>query len=197
VDADELDAHIRALISRGDIERATERVLRAYGDELARYLLASVAVEADAHEAFSRMSEELWRSLPRFDGRCSVRTWCYMLARCAAVFVRSQPRHAREVLVSQIPSIQQAATKMWSTSIGDAVQVRAVYAEIRQELDDDEQTLLALRVDRNLAWHDIAVVLLGEGADDDALARKSSALRKQFERVKDRLRALAAERLDG
>jgi RNA polymerase sigma-70 factor (ECF subfamily) len=70
-----------------------------------------------------------------------------------------------------------------------------VYAEIRRELDDDDQILLVLRVDRNLAWRDIAIVLLGESARFDEIARKAATLRKQFERVKDRLRSLAAEKL--
>ena len=38
-------------------------------------------------------------------------------------------------------------------------------------------------------------VMLGELATDDDLTRKASALRKQFERLKERLRSLAAERL--
>jgi RNA polymerase sigma-70 factor (ECF subfamily) len=60
---------------------------------------------------------------------------------------------------------------------------------------EEDQTLLVLRVDRNLAWRDIAQVILGEDARPSDLTRKSTALRKQFERVKDRLRALAAQRL--
>ena len=50
-----------------------------------------------------------------------------------------------------------------------------------------------LRVDRDLNWLGIALVLLGESADADAGAvkRKGASLRKQFERLKE----LAAERL--
>jgi RNA polymerase sigma-70 factor (ECF subfamily) len=194
VETDELDARTRALIERGELERATERVLRAYGGELARWLCSILPVEADAQEAFSRMSEELWKSLPRFDGRCSVRTWCYMLARHAASRVRANPRNDRELLVSQIPSIQHAMTDAWSTSLVEAKRVRDVYAEIRSTLDDDDQTLLALRVDRDLSWREIAIVLLGEDAAADEVDKKAASLRKQFERVKERLKQLAAER---
>jgi RNA polymerase sigma-70 factor (ECF subfamily) len=194
MDADELDARIRALLARGEADRATEKILREYGDELARYLRSMCPSEADAQEAFSRMSEELWKSLARFDSRCSVRTWCYMLARHSAIYIRTRPRHERELLVSSIPSVQQAATEMWSHSLVDAVRARDVYAEIKQALDDDDQTLLALRVDRNLAWREIALVLLGEDASDSEVTRKSATLRKQFERVTERLRELAAQK---
>ncbi|HZJ66037.1 MAG TPA: hypothetical protein VFD36_21170, partial [Kofleriaceae bacterium] len=96
---------------------------------------------------------------------------------------------------SQIPSLQQAVTRIWNTSQREAARARDVYAEIRTELDDDDQTLLILRVDRNLAWRDIAQVLLGEDARPGELTRKAATLRKQYERVKVRLRELAADRL--
>jgi len=195
VDSDELDARTRALIDRGELERATELVLRAYGPELVRWLCSSLPSEADAHDAFSQTSEALWKSLRGFDGRCSVRTWCYMLARQAASRVRTQPRRDHELLVSQIPSLLHAMTHVWTASLGGAAQAREVYAEIRQTLDDDDRTLVALRVDRGLAWREIALILLGEGAADDELTRQAATLRKQFERVTQRLRELADERL--
>jgi RNA polymerase sigma-70 factor, ECF subfamily len=193
---DPRDAELRALITSGEHERATEEALRSYGPELVGWLCSILPTSADAHDAFSRMSEELWKSLRRFDGRCAVRTWCYMLARHAAARIRGRSGKRREVLVSQIPSLQQAVTRIWTTSQQDAKRTRDVYAEIRTELDEEDQTLLVLRVDRNLAWRDIAQVLLGEDARTGALTRKATALRKQFERVKDRLRDLAARRLD-
>ena len=195
VDSDELDARTRALIDRGELERATELVLRTYGPELVRWLCSGLPSEADAHDAFSQTSEALWKSLRGFDGRCSVRTWCYMLARQAASRVRTQPRRDHELLVSQIPSLLHAMTHVWTASLGGAAQAREVYAEIRQTLDDDDRTLVALRVDRGLAWREIALILLGEGAADDELTRQAATLRKQFERVTQRLRELADERL--
>jgi RNA polymerase sigma-70 factor, ECF subfamily len=189
------DAELRALIARGELDRATEETLRAYGPELIGWLSAILPSAADAYDAFSRMSEDLWKSLRRFDGRCSLRTWCYMLARHATARVRGSAGRRHEVLVSQIPSLAQAVTQIWNTTRRHEKQVHDVYAEIRTLLDDDDQTLLALRVDRNLAWRDIAQVLLGEGASDDELGRKAATLRKQFERVKDQLRTLAAQRL--
>jgi RNA polymerase sigma-70 factor (ECF subfamily) len=193
-EAEQRDRELRAIVAGGDIDRATDLTIRAYGPELIGWLCSTFSSEADAHEAFSRMSEELWRSLARFDGRCTLRTWCYMLARHAAFHVRARPRHQHETLRSHIPSVLGAVTHVLNTARG-AEHVQNVYAEIRKSLDEDDQTLLVLRVDRDLAWRDIAIVLLGEDADSDDLTRKAAALRKQFERVKERLRELAAERL--
>jgi RNA polymerase sigma-70 factor (ECF subfamily) len=118
-----------------------------------------------------------------------------MLARQAAGRVRAAPSRAREELVSSVPSVIQAATHVWNTTRIQAERERDVYARIRRELAEDDQTLLVLRVDRDLAWRDIAIVMLGEEAGSDELTRKAAALRKQFERIKDQLRALAAEHM--
>ena len=192
---DEVDADVRAALTRDDRAGATELALRTYGPELIGWLASSLSNEADAFDAFSLLSEELWRSLERFDGRCSVRTWCYMLARQAASRVRRQPRRAHEWLVTSVPSVAHAVTELWSTTRVDAQHEQDVYAQIRRELPEDEQTLLVLRVDRDLSWQDIALVMLGEQATEDDVTRKASALRKQFERLKERLRVIAAERL--
>jgi RNA polymerase sigma-70 factor (ECF subfamily) len=188
------EEEIRALIAT-DVAQATERAIKTYGPELIGWLCSILPSEADAHDAFSRMSENLWRTLPRFDGRCSVRTWCYMLARQAAYYVRSRPKASREVLVSNVPSIAGAVTHVWNTTRAGRQLAENVYAEIRRQLEDDDQTLLVLRVDRDLAWRDIAIVMLGEDADTEEVTRKAAALRKQFERVKEKLREMAAERL--
>jgi RNA polymerase sigma-70 factor (ECF subfamily) len=193
--APELDVQVRARIEAGDLDGATAETLRTYGPELIGWLCSVLPGEADAHEAFSWLSEELWKSLTRWGGRCSIRTWCYMLARHATVRVRTQPRRQHELLVSQVPSIAHAVTHVWNTSRANASQVQDVYAEIRRSLDDDDQTLLVLRVDRDLAWRDIAIVLLGEDAATEEVTKKAATLRKQFERVKERLRTLASEKL--
>lgn len=197
VPTDQRDVELRALVAAGHIDRATEQAIRVYGPELVGWLCSMVPSEADAYDAFSWLCEELWRSLRCVDGRCSLRTWCYMLARHAASRVHAAPRQQREILVSEIPSVAQAAQEIWSTTLVGARAQRAedVYAQLRRELDDEDQALLGLRVDRGLPWHDIAIVLLGQEADADAVRRKAATLRKQFERIKEHLRASAAERL--
>lgn len=185
------DARLRALIDAGSIDEATTLALETHGPELVGWLTSTLG-EADAHDAFSILAEELWRSLPRFDGRCSLRTWCYMLARAASSRVLGKPARRREQLVSSIPSVVHAATKVWSTTARGAAREQDVYARIRAELDDEDRTLLVLRVDKDLAWRDIALVLLGSDVDETELMRKAASLRKQFERVKERLRELAA-----
>ena len=112
--------------------------------------------EADAQDAFSRTIQDLWKSLRRFDGRCSVRTWCYMLARHAAIKVRAKKTSQHEVLVSQVPSMIGVVSHVWNTTRRGQAAVADVYTQIRNELDEEDQILLVLRVDKDLAWRDIA-----------------------------------------
>jgi RNA polymerase sigma-70 factor (ECF subfamily) len=60
--------------------------------------------------------------------------------------------------------------------------------KLRDSLDPEEQTLLILRVDKAMPWEDVAEVL---GADGDPVS--PAALRKRFERLKEKLGRLARE----
>ena len=57
---------------------------------------------------------------------------------------------------------------------------------LRSALTPDERDLLILRVDRDLSWSEIASALR---TDDDR--PDEAALRKRFERLKDKMRRLA------
>ena len=62
--------------------------------------------------------------------------------------------------------------------------VKSSIQKLREELSADEQTVLILRVDRGLSWNEVAEVM-----DVDA-----ASVRKRFERIKEKLRALAKAR---
>ena len=66
-----------------------------------------------------------------------------------------------------------------------------ILAAARAALADDDRELLYLRVDRQLPWREIAVIMSDEGAgpDDEAVRKLDQALRKRFESVKRRLKA--------
>ena len=59
------------------------------------------------------------------------------------------------------------------------------------ELTAEDQTLLALRLDQELTWEEVAEVLSIEGRVIDP-----ATLRKRYERIKARLAAIVKERRD-
>jgi RNA polymerase sigma-70 factor (ECF subfamily) len=70
---------------------------------------------------------------------------------------------------------------------------------LREKLEPDDQMLLILRVDRQMEWRDLALVMSEEAdpsaarPDDDVLDREAARLRKRFERAKSELKRLAKE----
>jgi RNA polymerase sigma-70 factor (ECF subfamily) len=60
-------------------------------------------------------------------------------------------------------------------------------------LSPEDRELLVLRVDRGLAWNDLARVLSEEDGELDgpAITREAARLRKRFQVLKDRLREMA------
>lgn len=174
-----------------------ERVLRHHGSEIFGWMLASLPGEPEAADAFSLFSEDLWKSLSRYDGRCSMRTWCYMLARHAVSRVAragriAAPAGGAAVPLSQVEISRIAAERRESTVEHLRTEVKDRVRALREQLDPDDQALLVLRVDKDLPWRDISLVFLGPDASDAELTKHSALMRKRFERLKSKLRALVA-----
>ena len=177
-------------IRRGRFDEAAAVGLRGYGPEILGFLVATGPSVAE--DAFSQFCEDLWRALPAFRAQASFRTWAYTLARHAASRVRRDPYARRRVPLSGLGPISGIAEELRSSTASYlASQVRDRMAEIREELAEDDRELLVLRVDRQMAYQDIARVMMGEGAAEGDVSRRAAALRKRFERLKQEIRERA------
>jgi RNA polymerase sigma-70 factor (ECF subfamily) len=96
-------------------------------------------------------------------------------------------RAARNIPLSLAPEVAAVVRTMTSEIL--RTDVKDEFRVLREQLDTDDHELLLLRVERKLAWKDIARIL---GGDDDIDAR-AATLRKRYERVKERLRKLAKQ----
>jgi RNA polymerase sigma-70 factor (ECF subfamily) len=192
-DRDAAERAIRQLCEAGDHAEATTAALRAYGVELLGFLRALAGDHDLAAEAFAELGEDVWRGLPRFRWESSLRSWLYALARNALAQLRRDPRRRRErnLPLSLAPDIA-AAVRTVTIEI-QRTAVKDEFRVLREQLDPEEHEILLLRLDRGMAWKDIARVIGGLGGDDDLDAR-AAALRKRFERAKQRLKKLAIER---
>jgi RNA polymerase sigma-70 factor (ECF subfamily) len=195
-DQNEDDA-IRRAFDAGDLELAATRALETHGSEILSFLVARLRSMSEGQEAFSMFAEDLWRGLPAFGWRCSVRTWAYSLARNAANrhVVVAQRRPERNLALSQHASVSQAVERVRSaTQIHQRTDVKDRVRALREQLEPDDQMLLLLRVDRDLSWRDTAIAMCSEtDLDDAAIEREAVKLRKRFERVKADLRRMAEE----
>lgn len=195
--SDNPEAELIALIAARSFDAAATRALEAYGPELYGFLVSYLANESDAAEVFSQVGEDLWKGLPAFSARSSVRTWLYVLARHAAARYRRSPWNRRtgdghlDELVAQTRSRTQEFLR---------TETKDRWRALRESLAPDDRSLLILRVDRAMPWQDVARVSLGDEATDDAaLAREVSRLTKRFQLLKEELRRRAREAglLDG
>jgi len=191
----ESETTIGALLSAGDFDAATTLTIRVYGPELLGFLRARLGNLDAAREAFAWFAEDLWRGMSRFRRECSMRTWAYALARSAAVrYGRSVQRGLNAVPISQMSRASALAVQLPTTS-GPSTEDERRLVSLRERLDEEEQLILSLRVDKNMPWEDVALVTLfeGERPSDDELAREIARLRKRFQYLKQKLRRWLAQ----
>jgi RNA polymerase sigma-70 factor (ECF subfamily) len=193
----ETEERVKAALGRGDHDTATTAALSGYGPEILGLLVALHRDHDLASEAFSVFAEKLWTSMKRFEGKCSMRTWAYLLARRASMDVaRSErPRGKRAVPLSLAPEVSALVARVRTNTLSILSEQKvAAFTELRRELSEEDQLLLVLRVDRDLPWEDLVLVFLGDDADAETKKRESARLRKRFQLVKERLRTLGRER---
>lgn len=199
MDAEQLEAELRAACDRADYARAATLVLEGYGHELLTFLMARLRNDDSAEEVFAILAEDLWVGLPAFAWRSSMRTWVYTLARNAAHrYLKGPQRNRRRNLtLSRHGELSQIVDRARSaTQIHRRTEAKQRIRALRERLEPEDQMLLVLRVDRGMRFRELAQVMLGDSEGRlgaAALDRESVRLRKRFERVKADLKRLAAE----
>jgi RNA polymerase sigma-70 factor, ECF subfamily len=183
---------IREHCERGAFDAALTATLQLYADELFGFLRGLARDQIQAEEAFSATCERLWRGLSGFRWDSTLRVWAYRIARNEFLrTVRDTARVRKQVPLSEVASIRAAVERVRSaTPLYMQTEVKDRFAALRAQLAPEDHMLLGLRIDRKLPWIDIAKVLAA--SDDAPSPREIAALRKRFERLKQRLRELAA-----
>jgi len=182
-----LDEKVREQLDRGEQREAASAALHALGPPILGYLEAIVKDPDAARDVFQVFAEEMWRALPGWRGEGSLRAWCYRLAwRAHARFRREAWQKRRERLRTTMASRIAASIASNESRLPGGREDRL--ARLRATLTPEEQTLLILRLDRELSWSEVAEVL-----SHDADPVDPPALRKRFERLRDKLARLAKE----
>lgn len=180
-----LEAELRHLHESKDYRGLATKAMREYGGELFRFVRASICNDQDVADVNSELWEDIWTGLPNFQWRASFRTWAYTLARHACT------RHLRHPSRKKLRPLSDAdlsrlenhlRTSIWYLQDG----TRSKLLALRERLKPDERALIFLRVDRNMSWKEIALVMEQEGRPESEVA-----LRKQYSRLKDQIREMA------
>jgi RNA polymerase sigma-70 factor (ECF subfamily) len=191
----DVERRVRALLADGDSDQAVTETLRAHGPEVFGFLRGVLRNEADADEVFGALSERVWRHLAEFRWQCSLRTWVYVIARNEASRYARGVRRRNEgwVTTGALEDVIAAARTATRSQMGTEQQHKLL--ALRDELPQDDRTLLILRVDRDLSWDEIAWTFLPEGpaSPQEETKRESARLRKRFQLVRRRLAERARE----
>jgi RNA polymerase sigma-70 factor (ECF subfamily) len=186
-----IDDDVAALVRAGNAREAARRVIEAFGAEVFGYVVSVVRDEDLAGDAFGAACESVLTGIPAFRRESSVRTWFYTIARHAAYRELKRQSRTRRESISSLDAALEAQVRT-ATAAFRKTDVKDGIARLRESLSAEERELLLLRVDRGLAWNEIAAVYVGtDGADGDALKQAAARCRKQFERAKTKLRELA------
>jgi RNA polymerase sigma-70 factor (ECF subfamily) len=188
-----LEQSLRAAWAAGDIERATTLAIGGYGPEIFGLIVALHSNLDEANDVFAQFCEDTWRGLPGFAGRASFRTWAYTLARHASHRARRRARRPALPLSQASLASRLAADVRTATLPLLRTEGRDRFRELRESLPVEDQTLLILRVDKELGWNELAQVFSDGDLDDDARKREAARLRKRFQLIKEKLRALASQ----
>lgn len=176
-----------ALLAAGDRRGAAAELIRVHGPRIREYLRAALRDEDAADDAYSTFCEWALEAIRRYRGDSTLRTWAFGVAYNAARRVRSDAyRRRRRTLrrshISELPDLRSTSSAARRERAASRLQA------LRDRLSEEDQNLLALRVEQRLEWEEIVSVLAAAGK-----AVKAPALRKRFERLKSRIERLAQE----
>jgi RNA polymerase sigma-70 factor (ECF subfamily) len=195
-DTEDIEARIRECHARKDMRGAATLLLEFYSRELFGFLVSRLRDREAALEVFGIFSEDLWNGIPSFRWQCSARAWAYALLRNAAsrFQVNAQRQLARNVDLDDGAAFSELVARVRTdTALALKTATKSRIAQMREQLPEDDQALLVLRVNRGLEWQEIArIMTLGpDTADGPALRAEAARLRKRFQLAKEELRHMA------
>ena len=192
-----LEEQVRDACQRGDYASGVTLLLEATGPKVLAFLVQRLGSVSDASEVFSMFSEDLWRGLPSFEWRCTVRGWSFALARFASVRYRKQAseRRGRKLSLSEASLTSLVESVRERTLAYLRTEVKTQMQELFKQLPEDDRALLSLRIDQHLGWRELSLAMeyAGEMPSEEELTRSAARMRKRFQLLKERLRRMAEE----
>ena len=177
----------------GEYGAAATAVLDLYGSAIYSFIAGLLRQPSRADDVFSDFSEHLWRGLPTFEWRCSIRAWVFTLARNATLSHLRREDHRRKRNLSLSKAEHIAYKLRTDTAPHLKTEQKDRVRALRKRLTEEEETILILRVDKKLPWCEVARVLIGTDEDVDVLRTRTSRVRKRFQLIKRKLRKWAME----
>lgn len=194
-----LERPIKEALARGNVSRATTLALELYGQEVLGWLAACMGDPTAAGDVYADFSLRLFLNIGQFRWQSSLRTWVYAVARSVRTDHQrrreNRPNHWRSL--SQVPrEVSRLVVQIRQSTLAYLkTEVKSAFVRLRQEvLDEDQQAILILRVNREMSWDEVAIVMEARGMSAAALQTAAARYRKRFGAIKKKLRREAEDR---
>jgi len=131
-------------------------LFQTYASFVWRTLKYQSVADRDLDDVSQEVFLVVFKKLPEFDPRGSVRAWIYGICIRAAADHRRRARHRHEVLVPDTPdrAIEPAASAELERSAA-----RQKLTEMIQRLDEDKRAVLVLHEIENLPMNEVALIV--------------------------------------
>jgi RNA polymerase sigma-70 factor, ECF subfamily len=180
----ELEERIGELLDRQDYNGALTLAEQGYGPGILGYLHSMARCPTDADDAYGDFQLALVKGIRAFERRCLFRTYAYTIARNAMCKVAKAHRPLGSPVGSSVPD-PKSSRKAWQRT-----SALAQLERLRALLTDEERELFVLRVDREMPFSEIALVL-SSGTPHGMISE--AACKQRFLRLKDKLSKLHQE----
>jgi RNA polymerase sigma-70 factor (ECF subfamily) len=194
VDESTFEAAQRQAFEEGSLDEVAARLIERHGAAILAFLRDRLRDDGAAQEVYAQFLEDLWRGLPGFGFRASLRSWAFTLARNAAARQLRDParRRARNQALPADSRLEPAELLPRSpTPAYKQTLMKERLRDLRRRLPEEDQTLLVLRVDQRFSWEELLEVLHRPQTEGEERVKELARLRQRFKRAKDVLRKLA------
>lgn len=151
------DSDVVALVANGDMTGALRQLMQRHGTAVYRYCREALRDAALADDVQQQVFIEVFRDLRKFNGRSSVRTWLFAIARHRVLDAAKARRRAQ----SHLDATDGAAVPDPRPSPGETIddaRLREALLTCLQKLRAQVRTVLLLRFQQGFSFEDMAVV---------------------------------------
>jgi RNA polymerase sigma-70 factor (ECF subfamily) len=187
-----LEQRLKQAWMDGDLKGSAGTAVSEYGPELLGFLTARFRDRTAAAEAFAQGQEDFWTAWPSFRWDCPARNWMYKIFSNAANRWH-RDRHNNPGLRAGLSGVGQAADQAQASHQSPAPYLRTTiksrFRLLRDQLPEEERTLLILKVDKGFSWREVAEIMLPEAElSAEEWKREADRRAQQFSRLKQKLR---------
>ncbi len=177
---------LRGALARGDHRAAAHELVRLYADEIYRFCVHAIGGRQDGEDLAQEVLGEACRSLPRFKGHSTARTWLYQVAWHKVFDQRkrlSRQPHLVPIDGLITSEMLRVGTDRPADEVLDASQRHKRVSRALRGLAPGDRTILFLRVSQELPFQEIADILgIRVGAAKMRMNRAVQRLRDEVHR---------------